>query len=256
MIGSLYIAESGLDAQQKLIDVVSNNITNSATPGFKKSRIDFTDLVFTNSINNDQNIGQKYSAPLGAGVSVSTNIIDFSIGTIKRTNRPLDIYINGDGFIEVNMEDGEVGYTRAGELMLDNDRYLATSNGHRLTSNISVPQDVTDIKIDSNGIVTGMSDYGLVEFGKIELAKFDNNRSLELIGDKLYRSSDGFSSVGYNEPGDNGTGTLIQGAIELSNVSMNEEMVNLMIAQRAYQLNARLIQVSDQVMDTINNLRR
>ena len=259
MIESLYIAESGMNSQQQLIDVISNNIANASTPGFKKTQLNFVDLVYQSSAENlIDNGGMAGNVSNGAGVQIATNSKDFSVGDLKQTGNPFDIAIQGEGFIQVTLADGNDAFTRAGRLRLDTDGYLATTEGHRLSSNIQLPPDASNLTIDQSGSVTVRigEDGAVSSIGNIELVRFTNTDGLAAIGNNLYEQTNQAGDRIYGEPGSFGLGNILQGITEVSNVSMTEEMVNLMLAQRGYQLNARIIQVSDQLLDTINNLRR
>ena len=258
MIESLYIAESGMNAQQSLIDIISNNIANSATPVFKKSQANFVDLIYSSANLNQQSSLNNNESIRGAGVHVGSVTQDFSVGSIKQTNNPFDIAIQGDGFIEVELQNGELGYTRAGRLRVNNDSVLVTVEGLKLSSNIQVPVDTQALHINSKGQVFAEIDgeSQRLELGQIELTKFINNSGLITAGNNVYLASADSGAAIYGTAGELGFGEILQGFSEISNVSMTEEMVNLMLAQRGYQLNARLIQVSDQLLETINNLRR
>ncbi|WP_199611748.1 flagellar basal-body rod protein FlgG [Flocculibacter collagenilyticus] len=259
MIESLYIAETGMSSQQKLIEVISNNIANSSTTAYKKTQLNFVDLVYQQDViadSNDGTINQANSH--GVGVKVSTDTKDFSVGELKQTGNPFDVAIQGSGFIEVQMENGDTAYTRAGRLRLNSDGYLVSSHGYVLSASIQLPPDASDMAISNRGVVTALigSTGERIELGQIELTNFTNPEGLKVLGSNLYSGSEKSGNVLYGLPGEMGLGELLQGMTEVSNVSMTEEMVNLMLAQRGYQLNARIIQVSDQLLDTINNLRR
>jgi flagellar basal-body rod protein FlgG len=259
MIESLYIAETGMTSQQKLIDVISNNIANASTPGFKKAQLSFVDLVYqTGNANEAATSSGSQSTNNGAGVMISDNIKDFSVGDLKQTNNPFDVAIQGAGFIEVDREDGTTGYSRAGRLRLDVDGYLTTTLGHRLSANIQLPPDASNFLISKEGEITALlgDDAERSVIGELQLSRFSNEEGLSAAGNNLYSASEASGEPIYATPGEYGTGYIVQGFTEISNVSMTEEMVNLMLAQRGYQLNARIIQVSDQLLDTINNLRR
>ena len=257
MIESLYIAETGMSTQQQLIDVISNNIANSSTPGFKKTQLNFVDLVYQSQAA-DVVTGDGIDASNGAGVKVMSTTTDFSVGDLKQTGNPFDIAIQGNGFIEVELDDGDYAYTRAGSMRLDTDGYLVTSEGQRLSSNIQLPPDMTEFYIEPDGTVAALvgNSNERVVMGEIELVRFASEDGLVALGNNIYSTSEASGEAIYGKPGEQGMGTLLQGLTEISNVSMTEEMVNLMLAQRGYQLNARIIQVSDQLLDTINNLRR
>lgn len=257
MIESLYIAETGMHSQQKLIEVISNNIANASTPGFKQSHVNFVDLVYQPPSSGQQSEVNK-SVMEGLGVQVHSTSTNFKVGDFKQTNNAFDIAINGAGFMEVINESGETAYTRSGRLRVNSEGYLTIATGEKLASNIQLPPDTKAFVIASNGSVS--VDLGnnneLVNIGQIDLVNFNNPDGLQTVGNNLYMATNTAGNAIYGEPSTGSNGELLQGFTEMSNVSMTEEMVNLMLAQRGYQLNARIIQVSDQVLETINNLRR
>ncbi|CAM4163468.1 flagellar basal-body rod protein FlgG [Pseudoalteromonas byunsanensis] len=258
MIEALYIAETGMNSQQELIEVISNNIANVSTPGFKSSDVNFVDLVYQTNpgIHHAQSSAQLQTQ--GIGVATTEQMVNFERGDLKQTGNPFDIAINGKGFLAVETQNGDLAYTRAGRLRVDDDGYLVSSQGQRLSGHIQLPPDVTNVTFTSSGSVLVRVDSSaqLVEIGQLELVNFNNPQGLKRLGNNLYAATEQAGQPNFSAPGENGIGQIVQGFTELSNVSMNEEMVNLMLAQRGYQLNARIIQVSDQVLETINNLRR
>ncbi|MEM9101498.1 MAG: flagellar basal-body rod protein FlgG [Pseudomonadota bacterium] len=259
MINALYIAESGLNSQQMLIDVISNNIANSNTTAFKKNRVSFVDLVYRDAMSAEiDNNNTTSNRMIGAGATAGSTSKVFTTGELKLTEHPLDIAISGNGFLEVLMPNGQTVYTRAGRLNVDTEGYLSTIDGHRLASNIQIAPDVEQIQIGSDGNVSGVlaNSNETIQLGQIELSKFVNQEQLQALGTNLYQATEASGQAITDIPGENGMGNILQGYTEVSNVSMIEEMVNLVMAQRGYQLNARVIQVSDQVLETINNLRR
>ncbi|MCF2860215.1 flagellar basal-body rod protein FlgG [Pseudoalteromonas sp. SMS1] len=253
MIDSLYIAESGMNSQQKLIEMISNNIANTNTAGFKSSSINFVDLVY-----QTHNTEQSGALVQGAGVGVASTQTDFSVGDLKQTGNPFDVAINGNGFLAVETQNGDIAYTRAGRLRLDSQGFLTSSEGLKLAQGIQLPANVSEVTFAASGsvLVKVPNETGLIEIGQIELSYFSNNHGLNRVGHNLFMETEQSGSAQTATPGEYGTGQLIQGFAEQSNVSMNEEMVNLMLAQRGYQMNARIIQTSDQILETINNLRR
>lgn len=257
MIESLYIAETGMNSQQKLIEVISNNIANASTPGYKEKQVNFVDLVYQpQSPTNSQDQGSDLVNGIGVSVhSISTN---FKLGEFKQTGNAFDLAINGAGFLEVFTDDGDLAYTRSGRLRLDESGYLTTATGEKLSSSVQVPHDAKSFVINETGevLVTLNDSVEQVRLGQIELVNFNNPDALQSVGSNLYLATKQAGNALYGNPGEVGTGKLLQGFTEMGNVSMTEEMVNLMLAQRGYQLNARIIQVSDQILETINNLRR
>lgn len=257
MIESLYIAETGMASQQKMLDIISNNIANTSTPGFKKAEVNFVDLV-TSLPSTEQALTQRQSLPQGAGVKIHSTTTDFSVGGMQQTTNPFDVAINGKGFLEVVNADGSTAYSRTSRLRLDDSGFLTTATGQKLAANIQLPPDAKGFVITGAGdVLVSLPNEGeLVQIGSMELAHFTNTDGLQRIGENLFVTTEQAGDVYFGKPGENGMGNLMQGFTETSNVSMTEEMVNLMLAQRGYQLNARIIQVSDQILETINNLRR
>ncbi|MCE2597110.1 flagellar hook-basal body complex protein [Motilimonas cestriensis] len=251
MIEALANAELALRAHQKHIDMISHNIANVNTPGFKTNKPVFNAMIGSVTTDNTAN-------PAGAGVELSNAMYRFTDGEYKLTANPLDIAIKGAGLVEVELAGGEVAYTRSGSLIKSQDGSLATSSGHRLSANIIIPSDVTEFEITSDGLVLGRfsGEAELVELGQIELAMFDSYESLKPLEGGLWERTDDAGQLNFARPGEDGSGYVLQGYTELSNVNMIEEMVSLMSAQRAYQLNSRVVQISDQLLETINNLRR
>lgn len=254
MIESLYIAESGMNSQQKMIEIISNNIANVSTTGFKKSSASFSDVVYQSPLDTNSVALESQ----GLGVTVGPMIIDFRNGDLKQTNNPLDVAVNGEGFIPVLTKDGEEAYSRMGRLTVDEQGFLSTQQGYRLATSIQIPPETSDLTIGAGGAVLArvQGSPELVELGQIEMVRFSNSSGITQLEHNLYQAASSAGDRVYGKPGERGMGQLIQGFIEMSNVSMNEEMVSLMLAQRSYQLNARLVQVSDQILDTINNIRR
>lgn len=252
MLEVLQISENGLRANQTWLNSISHNVSNIQTAGFKKSIVNFGELV-----NNspESTIANKQAQFDGLGVTVNSQIIDTRQGDMKTTNRSLDLAIEGNGFFEVELGDGVLGYTRVGRLTVNPDGRLVTQEGYPLTSEITIPVDSKNIKIKTDGTVH--ADVGTdqtIEAGKIQLMNFVNSEQLKPIGNELY-----VATALSGEPEqliDENTHKILQGFIEMSNVDLIDEMTDLLLAQRAYQLNARLIQTADQILETINNIRR
>jgi flagellar basal-body rod protein FlgG len=253
MIDALYIAESGLTARQKQLDAIAHNITNLSTPGFKAQHTGFINLVQVQ--RNEQG---EIRSSAGIGVVTSQPQVDFAAGSMQPTGRALDLAIAGDGFLEVQLPDGQIRYSRGGRLQLDQEGYLATAEGHRLAAGIQVPPDTQRLVIQPGGLVMAeLADKQQLELGQLQLSVISQSQLLTAVGSNLYElAAQQQDVVRYQQPGEQGAGQLQQGVLEGSNVSMNQEMTDLMLAQRGYQLNARLVQVSDQIMEVLNNLRR
>jgi flagellar basal-body rod protein FlgG len=259
MSESLYIAATGMHAQQTQLDVIANNLANTNTTAFKKSRVDFGDLMYHSSANETRSsLTSDVTNPIGVGTSPSQVGKIFSTGEAKKTERPLDLAILGDGFFEVVMPDGSYGYTRSGAMKQNSDGMLTTMDGHPLSSFIQIPDDATEIAIKSDGtvLVNIAGEDDPTEIGNIELAKFLSPRNLNPLGDNLYMPSEKSGSATYGVPGEDGNGAIAQGYLESSNVKLIEELTNMILAQRIYEINSKVVQASDEVMGIVNNMRR
>ncbi|MCU7922542.1 MAG: flagellar basal-body rod protein FlgG [Candidatus Thiodiazotropha sp. (ex Dulcina madagascariensis)] len=259
MLESMSIAATGMHAQQLTIDVVANNLANANTMGFKKSRIDFEDLVYRAAHPNKNGlINPDIMQPFGTGTALLSVGKVFDSGELKKTERSLDIALQGEGFLEVIMPDGSYGYTRAGSLKVDKDGMLTNMDGHALSSLIQMPEDTQNIIIDKDGkvFIEIVSEDDPLNVGQIELSKFVNPMELTPMGSNLYKPSDASGDALYGTAGNNGFASIEQGYLEASNVSLVEELTNLMMAQRAYELNSKVIQASDEILGIVNGLRR
>ena len=253
MIDALYISATGLRSQQEQIDVISNNVANMQTPGFKKGRVNFAEI--TGAVPEARAPG---AGGLGGGIRVMSTQQVFSEGEIRLTRNATDLAIDGNGFLELENVAGEKVYTRAGQLRIDDEGYLVSVGGLRLTQGVQIPPDATDLQIAATGEVTAKlgDDAERTELGVIELANFGSPDALTAIGDNNFAPTERSGAASFGKPGDPGFGTLQQGYLEMANVDLIDEMSTLVMAQRAYQLNARVLQAADQVLETINNLRR
>jgi len=257
MIEALYIAATGMHVEQTNIDTISNNLANLNTAAFKKSRVSFDDLMYRDMSNSIASIDQSSRMKIGMGAAISQISKDFTPGPVRGTENPLDIAIKGQGFIEVEMENGEVAYTRNGALQVLNSGYLATSDGFQLVGNIQIPPDASEILISRDGLVQVRvnNDDKLYEVGSMELANFMNSSGLNPIGNNLFLATEDSGVAYYSEPGQNGTGVVEQGFLEGSNVDLIQEMIDLVIAQRAYEVNSKVIKAADEMLRINNNLR-
>lgn len=258
MIDALYIAGSGIQVQQTYVDVISNNIANVNTVGYKRESVSFTDLVSNVSSSKDPAESADNYSYSGSGAAINEIRPVFDTGDLRATGGELDLAIAGRGFLEVELDSGQQAYTRVGKMTVNSEGQLATESGHVLSANITVPMDAKKILISSTGEVhvTLPNESNSVFIGELELAKFNGPSKLEPLGNGLYATTESSGLAYYGKPGEAGFGEVKQGFVEVSNVSMVAEMVNLMLAQRAYQLNARVVQTADQLMETANNLTR
>ena len=262
MFRALWTSASGMTAQQTNLDVISNNMSNVNTVGFKKMRATFQDLVYQTVREPGAPTSPITRSPSGFQIGLGTYIADtygiFTQGNITQTGNTLDLAIQGDGFFKVIMPDGTIAYTRNGQFRLDRDGRFVNSDGYPLDPEISVPPDAVSIGIGADGTVTVLRQgaTSVEEVGRIELAKFVNPAGLRRIGNNLYLQTDASGDPLIDNPGNQGIGTLLQGYLESSNVNIVEEMVNLIIAQRAYEFNTKGITAADEMLSQAANLRR
>lgn len=260
MIDSLYIGATGMHAQQTGVDVVAQNLANMNTTGYKKSYVVFEDLMARAATEGLPAgvLGMDPAANMGLGVAISRNAKSFSAGEVKPTGQPLDLAIRGDGLMEVAMPDGTVAYTRGGTLKVDQDGLLTTQSGLPLNAMISIPADSEKLTIAPDGRVTAWRNGGrdADELGKLDIVRFNAPEDLSVLGDGLYQATERSGDPILGRAGEDGMGLYAQGYLEASNVQLNEEIVNLMVAQRAYEANAKIVQASDDMLGLVNNLRR
>jgi len=262
MLRTLWIASTGMQAQNMNIDVIANNLANVNTTGFKKSRIDFQDLLYQTMRPAGVSSAQGNEVPtgiqLGHGTrSVATQKI-FTGGDLQATNNELDLAIEGDGFFQVLQPNGETAYTRSGAFKVDSDGRIVTSDGYSLEPEVSIPDDATSISIGSDGTVSVIQagDTEPSEIGSIELVKFLNAGGLNSIGKNLFLPTKASGAEITGTPGEDGFGTIAQGYVEMSNVNVVEEMVHMIAAQRAYEINSKAIKAADDILQMANNIKR
>jgi flagellar basal-body rod protein FlgG len=260
MIRSLYIAKTGLEAQQTNLDVVTNNLANVSTNGFKKSRAVFEDLLYQNVRQPGAQSSQQTQLPsglqIGTGVrAVATERIHTQ-GNPQQTGNTKDVMINGSGFFQVLMPDGSTGYTRDGSFQTDNNGQLVTSSGYVLQPPITVPNNALSMTIARDGTVsvTTPGTAAPTQIGSIQVSNFINPAGLESLGENLYAETGASGTAQAGTPGTNGAGVLMQGFVETSNVNVVEEMVNMIQTQRAYEINSKAITTSDQMLQKISQL--
>ncbi len=261
MLGSLSTAATGMSAQQFMMDIIANNLANVNTTGYKQSRAEFASLayqdIFTAGTPTSQNTQSPTGLYRGHGVrTVATNRL-FTLGNIKHTGNPLDIAIGGDGFFQVQLQNGQIAYTRDGSFKLDGQGRIVTSDGYIVVPNIVIPSDATSIDIAPNGTVTVMGANGTpTQVGSITLVKFLNPAGLNAIGDNLYTATSASGQPIQGVPNQDGFGALRQGYLEMSNVDIIQQMIGMINAQRAYEFDARVIQTSDQMLQDTASLKR
>jgi flagellar basal-body rod protein FlgG len=264
MLKSLYTTATGMKAQQTMVDMIANNIANVNTAGFKKSQASFEDLFYVTLQSPGLGRGANdtpvpIGTQIGSGTRLNGTTKVFSTGTLEITERQLDIAIDGDGFFSVILPDGGTGYTRDGAFHLNAEGKLITGSGNILVPEITVPNDTLEISIDPAGRVTGRTASApdvSTAFGQITIHRFVNPSGMLAVGTNVMRPSEASGQPITGIPGVTGLGTLKQGFIERSNVAIVNELVNLIVAQRAYEVNSRAIQASDQMLSTATNLSR
>jgi flagellar basal-body rod protein FlgG len=259
MLDSLYISATGMVAQQFNVDTISNNLANINTTAYKRSRVSFEDLLYREvGRNAGALLGGEAPARFGAGAAVSDTTKIFADGELRQTQGPLDVAIRGNGFFEVLLPDGSRAFTRNGALRVTNEGLLASGDGHVLAPGLRVPTEATQVTIDPTGLVSAQvpNETAPVEVGQIELARFVNPGGLSPLGTNLYLATEKSGDALLAKPGEEGMGTLQQGFLEASNVRLTDELVGLVLAQRAFEVNARAIQASDEMLSLVNNLRR
>lgn len=262
MIKALRTAASGMVAQQLNIDTIANNLANVNTTGFKKSKVEFQDVLYEKVRQAGTNVSAENVVPVnlevGYGSKPIATVRTFGNGDLNPTDNPLDVAIQGNGFFQVSMPDGTIGYTRDGAFKISGDGRLVTADGFFMTPEITLPQDTqaVSIGIDGRVQVTLPGQFEPQEVGQIELAKFLNPGGLQAIGHNLLVNSASSGDPILGSPSENGFGELAQGYLEMSNVEVVDEMVNMILAQRAYEINAKAIQTSDDMSRVANELKR
>ncbi|MBI5426790.1 MAG: flagellar basal-body rod protein FlgG [Nitrospinae bacterium] len=262
MIRSLYVASTGMNAQDLNVSVIANNLANVNTTGFKRSRPDFQDLLYQNLrlVGTLSEAGNQVPTGIQLGLGVKPAAVQkiFLQGDPVQTQNPLDLAIQGQGFFQITLADGTIAYTRAGAFKLDNTGQIVTSDGLRMEPAITVPPDALQIAVDNQGSVsvTQPGATAPAVLGTIQLATFQNSAGLQAIGFSLFKETDASGTPTTGTAGIDNRGTIQQGFLELSNVSVVEEMVNLITAQRAYEVNSRSVQTADQMLQIANNLIR
>ncbi|KAB7708057.1 flagellar basal body rod protein FlgG [Bacillus aerolatus] len=259
MLRSMYSGISGMKGFQNKLDVIGNNIANVNTFGFKKGRVTFKDMV-SQQVSGASAPGDTRGGtnPKQVGLGSQLGAIDtiHTQGSLQTTTRTLDLSISGDGFFQVKDGDNTL-YTRAGNLYLDKDGDLVNSDGLRIEPSINIPSTAKSISIGSNGTVNYVDEDGeLTEAGIIEIAKFPNPDGLEKVGNNLFEETTNSGIASSENPGENGAGTIVSGTLEMSNVDLSEEFTEMIVAQRGFQANTRIITTSDEILQELVNLKR
>jgi flagellar basal-body rod protein FlgG len=263
MIRALFSAASGMNAQQTNVENIANNIANANTAGFKARRAQFQDLLYQNLIQPGAAATQNTVVPtglqLGLGTRAVSNEVIFSQGDFTETDNPLDLVIQGNGFFQVQQSSGQIAYTRAGTFHLNNTGQIVDPNGNLLDPPITIPQNALSITVGSDGTVsyTLPGQAAAQQGGQIQLANFVNPSGLNSVGQSLFQQTDASGAPVIGPPGgSDGVGTLMQGYVEQSNVSIVQEFVNLIVSQRAYEANSKVVKAADDMYQQVNNLKQ
>ena len=263
MIRALYSAASGMTAQQLNVDNIANNLANANTAGFKMRRAQFQDLLYQSMVQPGTAAGQQTTVPtglqVGLGTRTSSNEIIFTQGNFSATDNPLDVVIQGRGFFQVRRTTGDLAYTRAGSFHLDKEGNMVTSDGDPIEPTITIPADAQNVTIAPDGTVsyTQAGQTSAQQAGQLQIAGFTNPAGLNAIGRNLFLPTDASGEPTLANPGgQEGLGSLLQGYTEQSNVSIVEEFINLIAAQRAYEANSKVVKAADDMYQQVNNIQR
>ena len=260
VINSLWISKTGMEAQQMQLDVISNNLANVSTNGFKRAHAVFEDLMYQNLRQVGANTSEQNLLPTGLQVGLGVRTVatsrSFTQGSVQQSTNNLDVAIQGNGFFQVTMPDGSINYTRDGSFQVDAQGRLVTQTGLPVANGITVPATASSVSIAPNGTVTAMLPGNTTPqpIGTIALASFVNPAGLEPRGQNLYAESAASGQANTGAPGANGLGQLMQGYVETSNVNVVQELVTMIQTQRAYEMNSKAVQTSDQMLQKLGQL--
>jgi flagellar basal-body rod protein FlgG len=262
MIRSLYTAATGMKANQTFVDTIAHNLSNVNTVGYKKQQVEFEDLMYQSLQRPGGEQEDGHRVPVGIEVGLGSRVVAinraFLQGNMEQTGNDTDIAIMGHGFFQVRLPDGEIGYTRNGAFKINDEGYLTTSQGYMLDPPINIPDDKISLSVSDSGEVTcarrGQTNSDVL--GQIELARFINPAGLMADGGTVFRQSDASGSPIVGTPGEENFGVVKNQYTESSNVQMVEEMVNMIVAQRAYEISSKAITTSDEMLQTANSLKR
>jgi flagellar basal-body rod protein FlgG len=260
MLRAFSTAATGMDAQQLMIDSIAHNLANVNTNGYKRSMVNFQDLLYLKMREADREVASGITAPsgleIGSGVQPASTTKAFAVGELQRTDNDLDIAIQGDGFLEITLPSGEKRYTRDGSLQKDADGQLVTASGYPVSPSITIPVDATSVDISGDGTVNAQTPSGNQVLGTIQTYRFQNPAGLSSEGGNLYRETEASGTATAGTPGEEGYGSILSKYLEKSNVQMVSELVNLITAQRAYEINSRCIRAGDNMLTQLSTLIR
>ena len=260
MLKAFSTAATGMTSQQMMVDVIANNLANINTTGFKRSQINFQDLLYVKMTQAGAEVAAGIKTPtgleVGSGVRAASTSKVFTVGELENTGRPMDIAITGDGFLQVTLPNGDTRYTRDGALQINPDRQLVTASGYAIEPAITFPDGFTNVDVGKDGTVSATVNGITSPIGILQLVNFPNSTGLSNEGDNLYAQTEASGTAVPGTAGENGLGYIQSGMLEKSNVQMVTELVNLITAQRAYEINARAIRVGDEMLQTSTNIVR
>jgi len=259
MLRAFSTAATGMTAQQMMVDTIANNLANINTTGFKRSQINFNDLLYISMKEPGTEVASGINSPggieIGSGVRVVSTTKGFTSGELQNTGRSPDVAISGDGFFQVTLPTGDLMYTRDGSLQINANGELVTANGYTMEPSVTIPSDAVSVSIEKDGGVNVTDSAGTLSVvGTIQLARFQNPAGLSSEGDNLYAETAASGTAITGTPGEDAFGTVQNGFLEKSNVQMVTELVNLITAQRAYEINSRAIKAGDDMLHTANNI--
>ncbi len=260
MLKAFSTAATGMSAQQTMIDSISHNLANINTNAYKRAQVNFQDLLYLKLREAGREIASGVLAPsgleIGSGVRMASTNKVFTLGELQITNRDLDLAIQGDGFFEVTLANGDKRYTRDGSLNMDANGQLVNSSGYVVSPGITIPSNATTIDVGADGTTSVMTPTGSTSVGTMELYRFPNPAGLSSEGDNLYRETEASGTATSGTAGEEGYGSILSKTLEKSNVEMVTELVNLITAQRGYEINSRVIRAGDNILRTMNMLIR
>ncbi len=262
MIRSIYTAATGMEAQQLFMDTISNNLANVNTTGFKRMKAEFQDLMYQNLKEPAARNAEGGVAPagieVGMGVRPAATQRIFEQGSINSTTNPMDMAIQGEGFFQISLPDGQIAYTRDGSFKVSADGSIVTSSGFFVEPQMTVPEGAHTFEVDGYGRATVIlpGENESTEIGQLELARFINPGGLRAMGNNLFVSTEASGEPMIALPGEEGLGSIMQGALEASNVQVVEEMVNMISAQRAFEISSKSIQAGEEMLQVANNIKR
>ena len=262
MLRALRTAALGMSAQQTGVDNTANNLANANTTGYKRSNVVFQDLLYqtvqAGGLGEAAGTARPAALQMGHGAAAIATVRNFTQGGLVQTGGSLDLAISGDGFLQVRRPDGTIAYTRDGTLTLSSEGTLITQTGLPIEPDLNVPPDAVEVHVSQDGLLTVrlQGDPEMIELGQLELSRFANPAGLSAIGDNLYEQTEASGEPTIGMPGEDGLGTIRQGYVESSNVDVVQEMVNLITAQRAYEINSKMVTTSEEMLQVANNLKR